>query len=87
MTHHPGTDTGPRRYRLHIFDGQYEVLHQRQYFVTLDLDGPVSVDGILSERLQALTREALVANEPMDSPRLKVRDAVTGATVLDWTGA
>jgi hypothetical protein len=74
------------RYRLHVFDGAYEVLANRTYVVTLDLDRP-AVDGILDRHLQSLTREATAANEPMDSPRLEVRDAATGVKLLDWTGA
>ncbi|MFI6228860.1 hypothetical protein ACIBCR_16275 [Micromonospora echinospora] len=73
----------PQRYRLHIFDGAYEVLHDRKYIVTLDLDMP-GLDGILDRHLQGLTRAALAANEPMTCPRLEVRDAVTGVKVLDW---
>lgn len=76
----------PQRYRLHIFDGVYEVLHDRTYLITLDLDRP-GYEGTLDRQLQALTREAEAANEPMDRPRLEVRDAVTGVKVLDWTGA
>ncbi|MEK8108636.1 hypothetical protein NKG94_34370 [Micromonospora sp. M12] len=72
-------------YRLHIYDGDYEVLHKRTYTLNVDLDGP-GVDGLLDRQLQALTREARAANEPMDSPRLEVRDARTGAKMLDWTG-
>ncbi len=75
-----------RLYRIHVFDGQYEVLHKRRYIYQLDLDGP-GVDGMLDRLLQALTRAALAENEPMDSPRLEIRDAKSGTTVLDWTGA
>ncbi|SCL42179.1 hypothetical protein GA0074692_6851 [Micromonospora pallida] len=76
----------PQRYRLHIFDGAYEVLHKRIFIVTLDLTLP-GYEGILDRHLQALTRAALAAHEPMSAPRLEVRDAVTGALVLDWSGA
>lgn len=72
-------------YRLHIFDGQYEVLHQRRYVLVLDLSVP-GYAAVLGQQLQALTREALAANEPMDHPRLEVRDAVSGVKVLDWAG-
>ncbi|TDC42103.1 hypothetical protein [Micromonospora sp. KC213] len=75
-----------RIYRVHVFDAEYEVLHQRVFTQQLDLEGP-GVDGILDRLLQALTRAALAANEPMDSPRLEIRDARTGTKVLDWTGA
>lgn len=72
-------------YRLHIFDGQYEVLANRRHVVILDLSLP-GYATILSQQLQALTRDALAANEPMDAPRLEVRDPGTGALVLNWTG-
>lgn len=71
-------------YRLRVYDGAYEVLSSRTYMIDLDLEGP-SIGGILDRQLQALTREALATNEPMDSPRLEVWDGVT--KVLDWTGA
>jgi hypothetical protein len=73
-------------YRLHIFDGQYEVLHDRRYVVVLDLSVP-GYAAILGQQLQTLTRAALDANEPMESPRLEVRDPATGVKVLDWSGA
>lgn len=80
-----GGSTGPRRYRLHIFDGQYEVLHRRTYQIELDLDGP-GVGPMLDRQLMALTAAARSANEPMDEPRLEVRDWATGVKVLDWSG-
>ncbi|MFI2663755.1 hypothetical protein [Micromonospora carbonacea] len=78
--------TGPRRYRLKIYDGQYEVLHNRTHVVDVDLDSP-TMGGVLDRQLAALTRAALDANEPMDRPRLEVVDPETGDVVLDWTGA
>lgn len=75
-----------RIYRVHVFDGQYEVLHKRTLTQQLDLEGP-GVDGILDRLLQALTRAAQADNEPMDAPRLEIRDARTGTTVLDWMGS
>lgn len=73
------------KYRLHIFDGDYEVLHKRTHVVTLDLDAPSS-EGALNQHLWALTRDARAANEPMDAPRLEVRDAA-GTVVRNWTGS
>ncbi|WP_320067850.1 hypothetical protein [Micromonospora sp. RTGN7] len=78
--------TGPRRYRLRIYDGAYEVLHHRTHVVDVDLDSP-TMGGILDRQLAALTRAALDANEPMPRPRLEVVDPDTNAVVLDWTGA
>lgn len=76
---------GTRRYRLKIYDGQYEVLHKRVFTVDLDLGSP-SAPGILDRQLVALTRHAEAANEPMDAPRLEVCDWATGKVILDWTG-
>lgn len=73
-----------RRYRLRIFDGAYEVLHDRLYFVTLDLTSPVA-DHVLGRQLVALTNEAIAANEPMTAPRLQVWDG--NVKVMDWTGS
>lgn len=76
----------PQIYRVHVFDGQYEVLHKRTFTHRLDLEGP-GLNEHLDRLLQALTRAALAENEPMGSPRLEVRDAHTGIKLLDWTGA
>lgn len=70
-----------QRYRLKIFDGQYEVLHRWTFYLDADLDSPM-LPGLLSERLVALTRQAEAANEPMDNPRLEVWFGDT--KVLDW---
>jgi hypothetical protein len=71
------------RFRLRIFDGQYEVLHKRQHFVVVDLDSPAA-DGILGRQLVALTRQAQAANEPMDAPRLEVWS--DDVKMMDWAG-
>jgi len=71
------------RYRLRVYDGQYEVLHRQQHYVVVDLDSP-SADGILDRQLVALTRQATAANEPMDAPRLEVWAG--DAKVMDWAG-
>lgn len=73
-----------RRYRLRVFDGAYEVLSKRLYFVTLDLSSPAA-DHVLARQLLALTHEARAANEPMDAPRLEVWDG--DVKVMDWTGS
>lgn len=72
-----------QRYRLKIFDGEYEVLHKRLFQIDLDLDSPY-VPSVLNERLVALTRQAQAANEPMDAPRLEVW--FCDVKVLDWAG-
>jgi hypothetical protein len=72
-----------RRYRLRIYDGQYEVLHKWLFLLVADLNSPM-LPGLLNERLVALTRQAEFANEPMDAPRLEVWDG--DVKVLDWAG-
>lgn len=72
------------RYRLRIFDGQYEVLHDNMFVVDVDLESP-SMNGILDRQLVALVQLATVANEPMDRPVMKVCDLVTGKPLMDWT--
>jgi hypothetical protein len=77
------TPGGTRPYRLHIFDGNYEVLHARPVQLDLDLDSPNTVS-ILDRQLVVLARAARVyENEPMDEPRLEVRDVRTGRKVRD----
>jgi hypothetical protein len=77
---------GVRRYRLKIYDGNYEVLHKRTFSIDLDLDSPYA-PSVLNERLVALTRQAeQVDNEYMGAPRLEVCDWVTGEVLLNWTG-
>lgn len=71
------------RYQLKVFDGQYEVLHKRTFYLDADLDSPY-LPGLLNERLVALTRQAVAANEPMDAPRLEVWAG--DVKVLDWAG-
>ena len=75
--------TMTRRYRLKIFDGQYEVLPKWLFLLDADLNSPY-LPGLLNERLVALTRQAEAANEPMDAPRLEVWDG--DVKVLDWAG-
>lgn len=72
-----------RSYRLHIFDGNYEVLRNRPVLLDLDMDAPMTA-GILDRQLVVLTRAGRVLeNEPMDSPRLEVVDVLTGVKVRD----
>lgn len=72
-----------KRYRLRIFDGQYEVLHNNRFYVDVDLDSPMR-GGILDRQLVALIELAQIANEPMDRPVMKVCDHDSGKPILDW---
>ena len=78
-----GAAMATQRYQLKIFDGQYEVLHKWLFIVDLDLSSPYA-PGILNERLVALTRQAVAANEPMDAPRLEIWAG--DIKVMDWAG-
>lgn len=72
------------RYRLHVYDGTYEVLHKRLLTIDLDLNSP-ALPGILDRKLQDLSRQAsVVENEPMDYPRLEVCDIRSGAVLYNW---
>lgn len=82
----PPMRDGVRRYRLKIYDGNYEVMWKRDHWIDVDLSSPY-LPGVLNDKLVALTRLAeTVHNEPMDNPRLEVCDWQTGQVVLDWTG-
>jgi hypothetical protein len=72
-----------QRYRLRIFDGQYEVLHKASFYVNVDLDSP-EAGGVLDRQFIALIRRARVENEPMDQPILKICDHATGKTIWEW---
>lgn len=70
------------RYRLRIFDGAYEVLHNNRFVIDVDLDQP-TMNAILDRQLVALVELGRIANEPMDRPVMKVCDLDTGRPVLD----
>jgi|GEM_PF-6128831 hypothetical protein len=71
-----------KRYRLRIFDGQYEVLHNNRFVIDVDLDQP-TMNAILDRQLVALVELGRIANEPMDHPVMKVCDLDSGRPVLD----
>lgn len=73
-----------QRYKLRIYDGQYEVLHDNNFVVDVDLDSS-TMNGVLDRQLVALVDLATIANEPMKRPVMKVCDLVTGEPLLDWT--
>jgi hypothetical protein len=73
-----------QRYRLRIYDGQYEVLHDNNFVVDVDLESP-TMNGVLDRQLVALVQLATIANEPMIRPVMKVCDLVTGKPLMDWT--
>jgi hypothetical protein len=82
----PPLPAPPQRYRLHLLDGQYELLRDRLHLVELDLGGP-GVDAALARHLSALVIHANAACEIVQYPRLEVHDPDTGVLLLSWTGA
>jgi hypothetical protein len=82
MSAPPGGETmALHTYRVRIFDGPYEVLHNRTFLVAIDLQSP-SLSGALYSELALLTSQAEAANEPMDRPRLELWDG--DVKILDW---
>jgi hypothetical protein len=72
-----------RRYRLRIYDGQYEVLRKANLVIDVDLDSP-TMNAILDRQLVALVQRARVSeNEPMDHPIMQVCDYDSGDPVMD----
>lgn len=74
-----------QRYRLRIYDGQYEVLHRNRFVIDVDLDSP-TMGSILNTQFGALIQLAKHAHEPMDAPLMKVCDLATDKPLLDWVG-
>jgi hypothetical protein len=74
-----------QRYKLRIYDGQYEVLHRNRFVVDVDLDS-LSAGPILNTQFAALIQIAKHANEPMDAPLMKICDLATGKPLQDWVG-
>lgn len=70
------------RYRLRIYDGQYEVLPKLSLYADVNLDNPAS-EVLLLQRLTSLTALAIAHNEPMEHPRLQVCDVATGKAVME----
>ncbi len=78
---------GPQRYRLKIFDDDYEVLRDRLFTVMLDLDGPgrTEVEPLLNARIRALASHARIAPSRLKQVRLEVHDFHDGGNkVMDW---
>ena len=71
-----------QRYRLKVFDGQYEGLHNNLYEIDVDLESPTR-NSILDRQLSALIELGRNANEPMDRPLRKVCAVSTGNPILD----
>ncbi|MEV4708887.1 hypothetical protein [Actinoplanes sp. NPDC049316] len=79
---------GPQRYRLRIFDGNYEILTDRLFQVVLDLATPagqLAADAALTPWWRAACRLARLRGEQADAVRLQVHEWGTGGPkVFDW---
>lgn len=76
-----------RKYRLHLYDGDYELLGDETHSVAVDLEtaeGHAAAQTVLSERARALVYRARTSGEQVDRPRLEIRDWLTGRKELDW---
>lgn len=73
------------RYRLRLFDGQYELLDDQHHEVVLDLGLP-GYEGILEGRRRGMVAIARGEGEHVSRARLEVRDLHTGERVMDWAG-
>jgi hypothetical protein len=74
-----------QRYRLHIYDGQYEVMPNDLFVIDVDLDSS-TCGAILNRQFVALVRLAGIRNEPMDAPVMTVHDLKTDKKIMDWVG-
>lgn len=76
-----------RKYRLHLFDGDYELLADETHSIAVDLDSPeghAAAQAVLADRARALVAHAQAAGEYVTQPRLELRDWLTGRKELDW---
>lgn len=79
---------GPRRYRVRVFEPNgFELLRDRRFPVTLDLDDPTdaaSVDMVLGQLMRGLVRQLGHRGRPVPDLRLQVHEWPNGAKLLDW---
>lgn len=76
-----------RKYRLHLFDGGYELLADETHSIAVDLEtaeGHAEAQAVLYARARALIERARDTGEYVNHPRLEVRDWLTGQKELDW---
>ena len=79
---------GPQRYRLRIFDGDYEILTHRVFPVVLDLDTPagqLAADSALAPWWRSACRAADIRGDRAYGVRLQVHEwGDVGSKVFDW---
>lgn len=76
-----------RKFRLHLYDGDYELLADETHSIAVDLDSPAghaAAQPVLADRARALIARARSSREYVFQPRLEVRDWLTGQKELDW---
>lgn len=77
--------TMPTRYRLRLWDGDYELLHRQRHEVVIDLDVP-GYEAVLEQRRRGMVAVARADGEHVTAARLEVCDPDTGERVMDWAG-
>jgi hypothetical protein len=80
-------DPQPRRYRVHIFDDNYEVLSNRQYAAVLDFSpgpGLRATEGQLDALVQSLAYAAGARGPKTLKFYLLVSDWESGETACHW---
>lgn len=78
---------GARRYRIRVFDGDYELLAHRLFMAVLDLDtgpGLRQAEAELTAILPQLARRARIPDDQAGNLRLEVHDWTTDERVFDW---
>lgn len=73
------------RYRLRLYDGDYELLGDQHHEVVLDLGLP-GYESVLEGRRRGMVGAARLAGEHVRYARLEVRDLYTDERVMDWAG-
>lgn len=76
-----------RKYRLHLFDGDYELLADETHSIAVDLDSPeghAAAQTVLAGRGRALIERARDCGDYVTRPRLELHDWLTGRKELDW---
>jgi hypothetical protein len=76
-----------RKYRLHLYDGDYELLADETHSIAVDLDSPeghAAAQTVLAGRARALIERARDRGDYVTRPRLELHDWLTGRKELDW---
>lgn len=82
--HQPPRLGNRRAVRVRYFDGQHEVLANREIIHMVDLDSPLlnaMLPGLLA---QGIELAQVLENEPMEHPRLELWCAISNVRLRDY---